>query len=137
MATLYSDLVNSPEQVTLNFRFQSAGGQPSAPDFIVPGLCGVTDVTQAATDGIFTVTFAEKYPVFIGGHGSVMPATNANDQIVKIDVADYSPTAGTLMVHVIGALDTTQVAEAVAADDWVYLSLTFCRRSQLAPTTAI
>lgn len=137
MALLYSDLCNSPEQVVLRFRFQSAGGQPAAPDFLVPGNCGVTDVTQAATDGVFTITFAEKYPVFIGGHGAVMPATNANDQIVKIDVADYSPTAGTLIVHTIGALDTTQVAEAVAADDWVYLELTFCRRSGMAPTVAI
>lgn len=137
MALLYSDLVNSPEQVTLNFRFQSAGGQPTAPDFLVPGNCGVSDITQAATDGIFTITFSEKYPVFIGGHGSVMHATNANDQIVKIDVADYSASAGTLIVQVIGALHDTAVAEAVPADDWVYLSLTFCRRNGMAPTVAV
>ena len=137
MALLFSQVVNAPELVTLKFRFQSNGGQPNAADFMVPGNCGVTSVTQAATDGIWTITFTEKWPVFVGGHGHVMPATNANDQIVKIDVADYSATAGTLIVHTIGALDTTQVAEAVAANDWVYMELTFCRRSGLAPTVAI
>ncbi len=137
MALLYSQLVGSPELVTLKFRFQSNGGQPAAADHLVPGNSGVTSVTQAATDGIWTITFAEKYPVFVGGFGHVLPATNANDQIVKIDVADYSATAGTLIVHTIGALDTTAVAEAVAANDWVYCELTFCRRSGLAPDVSI
>lgn len=133
---LYSDLVNSPEQVTLKFRFQvQAGGADNDPDVILPHKCGVTDVTNEAV-GQYRITFAEKFPVFIGMVGSVLEATPTHDLIVKCDVADYNATNGTLDVYVVGA-DGTTAAEEPADNDWVYCEVTFCRRSELAPSGAI
>lgn len=129
--------VNSPEQVTLKFRFQVNG--TSDPDFIVPANCGVTDVTYAAT-GVYTVTFDEKFPVFIGGRATVMPATPETagnvDFLIGIDVADYSSTAGTLVMYAVG-VDGTTAAEVPEDNSWIYCDLTFCRRSSLAPSGAL
>lgn len=133
MPVLYSDLVNSPEQVTIKFRFQING--TSDPDNVVPALSGVTEVTRTSA-GLFVVTFAEKWPVFIGATGSVLEATQAHDLIVKTSVAGYVPSTGLLTLTVVGA-DGSTAAEDPPDNDWVYVEATFCRRSGLAPSGAI
>jgi hypothetical protein len=133
MLAPYIAQVGNPEQLTLKFRFQINGTDD--PDFIVPGGC-VTDVTQEST-GVFKITFAQKYPVFVGLVGTVLEATPVNDLIVKADVADYDSSAGTLLVSVVGALHDAAAAEDPVDDDWVYLEVTFCTRSTLSPAVAI
>ena len=128
--------VNSPEQVTLKFRFQTSIG--ADPDLILPHKCGVVDITYTATK--YTITFDEKYPVFIGGFAHVMPlapdtATNS-DYVFAISPADYSATNGTLIIYPVG-VDGTTAAEQPADNDWVYCEFTFCRRSALAPSGAL
>lgn len=131
-------LSNAPNLVTLKFRFQVNG--TSAPDALVPANCGVTDVTYDDTPKAFTITFDEKFPVFIGGFCSVMPgapetAGNA-DFLLSMDVADYSSTNGTLVVYSVG-VDGTTAAEVPPDDSWIYCELTFCRRSTQAPSGSI
>lgn len=137
MPTLYSDLVNSPEQITVKFRFQING--TSDPDFIVPALSGVTEVTRTSA-GLFAITFAEKWPVFIGMQARVLPVTAAtNDLTVSCVVTSYSSTTGILSITVSGPVTDylTVAAEDPVDDSWVYVEATFCRRSGLAPSGAI
>lgn len=128
--------VNSPEQVTLKFRFQVGATGGAEPDAIVPANCGVSDVTRDGSAGVYTITFDEKFPVFIGCLGHVMEATPAHDLIVKADVADYDASAGTLIITVVG-VDGGTAAEDVIENDWVYMECTFCRKSNLCPSGAI
>lgn len=129
-------LSGSPELVTLKFRFQVGATGGAEPDFIVPAACGVSGVTRDGSAGVYTITFIEKFPVFIGCLGHVMEATPAHDLIVKADVADYDASAGTLAITVVG-VDGGTAAEDVIENDWVYMEVTFCRRNGLAPTGAI
>lgn len=125
-------LTGSPELVKLSFRFQIDG--TNDPDNVRPAGI-VTDITRTS-DGLFAITFAEKYPVFIGLVGSVLEATPAHDLIVKSSVAAYSSTTGILSVTVVGA-DGSTAAEDPADNDWVYVEATFCRNSTLAPSGSI
>jgi hypothetical protein len=135
--TLYpAPLSGSPELVTLKFRFQVGATGGAEPDFIVPASCGVHGVTRDGSAGLYTITFSEKYPVFIGCLGHVMEATPAHDLIVKADVADYDAALGTLIITVVG-VDGSTAAEDVIENDWVYMEVTFCKRSELAPSGAI
>ncbi len=129
-------LSGSPELVTLKFRFQAGAAAGAEPDFIVPAYCGVSGVTRDGSAGLYTISFIEKYPVFIGLVGTVLEATPAHDLIVKADVADYDATAGTLIITIVG-VDGGTAAEDVIENDWVYLEVTFCRRNGLAPVGAI
>ncbi len=126
---------NSPEQVTLKFRFQSAGAATNAPDFIVPASCGVDSITHAST-GVYAIQFSEKFPVFLGMVATVLEATEVNDYVIKCGVGDYDTATGILTVTCVG-LDGSVAAEAVVDNDWVYMEVTFCRRSAMAPTGAI
>lgn len=135
--TLYPlHYVNSPEQVTVKFRFQAAAAGGDDPDFIVPHLCGVTDVVRNATAGQYEITFAEKFPVFIGMVGTVLEAEETNDFVVKCGAGDYDSSTGVLTVQVVG-LDGAVADEDVVENDWVYIEATFCRKSALAPSGAI
>lgn len=135
--TLYpAPLSGSPELVTLKFRFQAGATGGAEPDFIVPGGVPVTDVVRNATAGQYEITFAEMYPVFVGMVGTVLEAEETHDLIVKCGAGDYDATTGVLTVQVVGA-DGSTADEDVVENDWVYLEVTFCRRSQLAPTVAI
>ncbi len=129
-------LSGSPELVTLKFRFQVAATGGAEPDFIVPASCGVSDVTRDGSAGLYTITFDEKFPVFLGLVGTVLEATPAHDFIVKADIADYDAAAGTLIITVVG-VDGGTAAEDVIENDWVYLEVTFCRRSAMAPSGAL
>lgn len=138
MPTLYSDLVSSPELVTHKFRFQI--NSTNDPDAILPALSGVTDVTRTSA-GVFAITFAQKYPVFIGATGAVMSVTAGQVSyglIVQTTPGSYSTTTGILTVHVVDPYaDATPAAVDPTDDDWVYLEVTFCRKSQLAPSGSI
>lgn len=130
--------VNSPEQVTLKFRFQSAGTGTTDPDFIVPANCGVVDIDQSAA-GVWAITLDEKFPVFIGLTGSVMAASGVGLGLaVQAAVADYVPSTGVLTVRTVDPYtDATPAAADVADNDWVYVEATFCRVSVLAPSGAL
>lgn len=130
--------VNSPEQVTLKFRFQSAGTGTTDPDFIVPANCGVTDIDQSAA-GVWAITLTEKYPVFIGLTGHVMCASGVGlGQIVQAAVADYVASTGVLTVRTVDPYtDASPAAADIADNDWVYIEATFCRKSNMAPSGAI
>lgn len=133
--------VNSPEQVTLKFRFQING--VSDPDAIVPANCGVTDVTRTS-EGLFAITLDEKFPVFIGATGTVM-GTGATSlgMVVQCAPGDYVASTGVLSVSTIDpseagtAPETTGAVDDPTDNDWVYIEATFCRKSGLAPSGSI
>jgi hypothetical protein len=129
-------LSGSPELVTLKFRFQVGATGGAEPDAIVPAACGVSDVIRNGTTGQYEVTFDEKFPVFIGMVGTVLEAEETHDLIVKCGAGDYSSSTGVLTVQVVG-LDGSTADEDVVENDWVYLEVTFCRRSTLAPSGTI
>lgn len=136
MLAPYIAQVGNPAQLTLKFRFQVNG--TSDPDALLPGGC-VTDVVRLDV-GSFEIAFAQKYPVFVGGDAKVLPATATSNLRCTIDVADYSPTTGKLIVNVVGptaAGDTTAVAAEPVDDDWVYCEVTFCTSSDLSNSVAI
>lgn len=125
--------VNSPNQVTCKFRFQING--TSDPDNVVPGNTCVTEVTRTSA-GLFVITFAEKFPVFLGAVGAVLESTQAHDLICKFSVGGYDASTGLLTMTVVGA-DGSTAAEDPADNDWVYIEATFCRNSTQAPSAAI
>lgn len=129
----YLAQTTSPELVRVCFRFQING--TSDPDALFPSAQGVTNVVRDSA-GVFTITFAEKWPALLGCVGMVMEATPAHDLIVKADLADYSSTNGTLAVTVVGA-DGSSAAEDPPDNDWVYLECTFCRRNNLQASGSI
>ena len=133
----YLQMVQAPELITIKARIQSAGAAATAPDFQVPA--GTFAVATLASTGLYTVTLREKYPVFVGGQGTVMTAiagVGTADLQVVFDVAGYNATTGVLTFSVVGADGGTAI-EDVPDNDWIYLELTFCRRSGLAPTGAL
>lgn len=133
----YFGLTTSPETVTLKFRFQING--TSDPDACLPAFQGVSDVTRNAA-GVFDVTFTEKYPTYIGHTGSVMGDSGATLGLIVqgSDPADYSSTTGVLRVRTVDTYTDATPAPADPVDnDWVFLEVTFCRRSNLCPSGSI
>jgi hypothetical protein len=130
-------MVSSPELVTVKFRFQIEG--TSDPDNLFPGYQGVTNVVRDGAAGKFIVTFAEKYPAFVGCVGTVMGDSDASlGLVVQAHVGDYSATAGTLTVYTVDTYsDATPAAADPVDEDWVYLECTFCRYSNMQQTQAI
>jgi hypothetical protein len=130
----YIPLVQAPELITLKFRLQYTSGGEA--DFQVPAY-SILDAT-AETNGVYTLTMNEKYPVFVGGFGHYMCAAEDNAFIVNILPTDYVSSTGVLTVTLFtDDGDGTYTAENGVDDDWVYFELTFCRRSTLCPTGAI
>jgi hypothetical protein len=131
-------MVQAPELITIKARIQSAGAT-TAPDFQVPA--GTFAAATNTVAGVYTVTLREKYPTFVGGIGSVLtaigtPGTSTADLVVVFDAAGYDSTTGVLTFTVVGA-DGGTAAEDVPDNDWIYLELTFCRRSTLCPSGAL
>lgn len=121
-------LSGTPEQATLDFRFQING--TSDPDFLVGCEGLVSDVVRAGV-GDFDITFGVKYPTMLTCHVTV--ADSVGD-MVGFDVG-YNSATGVLSIN---TFDTETPAAADPTDDsWVHVSVTFCRRSQMAPTVAI
>lgn len=135
----YLQMVNAPEVVTVKGRIQSAGAATNPPDFQVPA--GTFVSATHATTGVYTVKLPIKYPRFIGGIGSVhtaigTPGTSTADLLVVFDVAGYDATTGILTFTVVGA-DGGTAAEAVPDNDWIYLELTFSRKTVLNQSGAL
>ena len=124
-----------PEVVAVVFRFQAAAAGGAEPDFQVPAG-SVANVTRDGSAGLYSITFKEKYPVFLGVMGTVLEATPANDLIVKAGVASYSATTGVLQLTIVGA-DGTTAAEDVTDNDWVFVVAYFGRRTALGNTGPI
>lgn len=123
-----------PEVVAVVFRFQAGAAGGAEPDFQVPAGA-VRNVIRGASAGLYTITFNEKYPVFLGLVGSVHEADPVNDFDVKADIADYDASAGTLDVYVVG-YDGAVAAEDVVEDDWVFIVAYFMRVKTLAYNAA-
>ena len=123
-----------PEVVAVVFRFQVGAAGGAEPDFQVPAGA-VSNVTRDGSAGLYTITFREKYPVFLGMVGSVLEATPAHDLFPKADIADYDAAAGTLQITVVGA-DGATAAEDVIENDWVFLTVYFMRVKTLAYSAA-
>ncbi len=127
-------LAGSPETVTLKFRLQYTSG--ALADFQLPAY-SIASNTRTSM-GLYTLTLNEFFPVFIGGTGTVMGPTEANDSKVVIDPDDYVPSTGVLTYRVMDDDgDGTPALADVPDNEWVYFELTFCRRSGLAPVGAI
>lgn len=136
--------VTSPEQVTLKFRAQFV--TDAAPDFQVPA--GSISTLTRTSEGLYVMTLQEKYPCFIGGHGTVMVAAasvlTAAAHRVFIDPADYVASTGVLTFRTgwadpddAGAAGAAVALADIANNDWVYFELTFGKVSTVAPTGAI
>lgn len=138
MRAPYMETVTSPELVVVKFRFQING--TSDPDAILPKYQGVTEITRTSA-GVFAITFAEKFPVFLGMVGNVMSVTAGQVSyglIVQTTPGSYSATTGILTVHVVDPYaDATPAAVDPTDDNWVYLQCTFCRRNGLVPSGSI
>lgn len=119
-----------PEVVAVVFRFQAGAAGGAEPDFQVPAGA-VANVTRDGSAGLYSITFNEKYPVFLGLVGSVHEATPVNDLNIKADIADYSATTGVLTISVVG-YDGAVAAEDVVEDDWVFIVAYFMRVQTLA-----
>ncbi len=128
-------LTNEGNLVTLRFRLQYTSADKA--DFVVPA--GAIASNTHTSTGLYTLTLNEFYPVFVGGHATVMTAiagAATADLRVSLDVAGYVPSTGVLTYNVVGQ-DGTSALEDVPDNDWVYFELTFARRSTGAPTGAI
>lgn len=123
-------MASGPEVVAVVFRFQVGATGGAEPDFQVPAGA-VSNVTRDGSAGVYTITFNEKYPVFLGMVGSVHEATPAHDLFPKADVADYDADAGTLAITVVG-MDGATAAEDVIENDWVFIVAYFMRVKALA-----
>lgn len=134
MLAPYLQMTTSPETVVVRFRFQING--TSDPDFLVPHAQGVIDIARTGA-GVFAITFADKYPVFIGASGYVMAGViAASHQLIPVGgPAAYVASTGVLTLSSLD-LDTPAVTEPTD-NDWAYVEAVFCRRSTLAPSGAI
>lgn len=135
-------LTQAPELVTLKFRLQYVTDDEA--DFQKPA--GSIASNSRTSEGLYTMTLNEKYPVFLGGFGHVMVAAanvvTASSHYVALDVADYVATTGVLTYRTLwhdhaGASTGPGVLADVPNDAWVYFELTFCRKSGLCPSGAL
>lgn len=97
MLAPFAGLVNGPEQLEVNFRFQV--NSTSDPDNVLPKYQGVSDVTRVS-EGLFDITFTEKYPVFIMASGSILAASASG---VKVEPVSYTASTGVLRVRCLNA----------------------------------
>lgn len=113
--------------VTKKFRFQING--TSDPDFQCPAGA-VKDVVRNGV-GVFTVYLPNGFRplTMLGLVGEVLEATPAHDLKVKADLADFSASAGTFQITIVGT-DGSTAAEDPVDNDWVYLEVTFAFREK-------
>lgn len=132
-------LTQAPELVTLRFRLQYV--TDAVPDFQRPA--GSVASNTRTSEGLYTMTLNEKYPVLIGAVAHVMPAS-ANYATLgglrcTVDVADYVASTGVLTYRTgwgDGAGTGAMTLADVADNDWVYFELTFSRKHDLSPVGA-
>lgn len=131
---------NLLRSVKLQFRLQYAADVKA--DFVVPA--GAISSNTRTSEGLYTLTLNQAYPLFVGGHGHVMVAAasvlTASNHRVCIDPADYNAATGVLTYRTgwtDGAAGAALVLADIADNDWVYFELTFMYYSGQAPTGAI
>lgn len=131
---------NAPNTVTLRFRLQYAADVKA--DFQLPA--GSIASNTRTSEGLYTMTLNQFYPVFLGGRGEVMVLASsyltAAGHRVSIDVADYVATTGVLTYRTgwaDGAAGAAMVLADIADNDWVYFELTFGRVSTQNPVGAL
>lgn len=128
------------QQIGLRFRLQYVTDLKA--DFQVPA--GAIASNTRSGEGVYTMTFNKKYPVFVGGEASVMTVAASYATVaghfVSIDVADYNATTGVLTYRTgwtDGAAGAAMVPADIPNDAWVYFDLCFCDRSTMSPTGAL
>ena len=121
-------------QIMVRFRMQFTTNEEA--DFVVPA--GAVLSNNWTSTGLYDVTMAKKYPVFVGGTATIMGPTEANDSKVVIDPADYVASTGVLTYRVMDDDgDGTPALADVPDNEWVYFELCFCDRSTMSPTGAL
>lgn len=121
-------LSGTPEEICLRFRFQING--TSNPDFLVGCQGLISDVVRDDV-GDFSVVFNLKYSTMVNCHITVEDSVG---DMIGVPVS-WTGSTGTLALT---TFDTETPAAADPTDDsWVHVTLTLCRRSQLAPTVAV
>lgn len=134
MRSGYCDTTTSPEIERVVFRFLING--TSNPDSLRPGFQGVTDVARTGA-GLFTVTFENKYPVFIGMTGSVIGASvGMTVEPVGVPETAYTASAGTLAIRTV-VQDGSPAAGDPTDNDWVFCECYFARRNNMHAAVAI
>jgi hypothetical protein len=125
----YPGLRGGPEEVTLNFRFQINGTSDPDAFFGSGGL--VTDIVRDAA-GEFTITLDKNYRF-----ANVINCFVASEDLgVDGYYVAWTQSTGALQVSTIA--DAAATTEADPTDDtWVHVSVTFCRRSDLASSQSI
>lgn len=134
MSSLTGPLFGGPDEVLKSFRFQVNG--TSDPDFQVPA--GAVDDVVLTSTGLFTITLpqAERYPVMITGRASVQSAAASGGDTIGIvaTVVSYTAATGVLIVR---TENHAGAADDPADDNWVHVSVLFCRKTVLAPAGAV
>jgi hypothetical protein len=126
----YPGLRGGPEEVTVNFRFQIDGTSDPDAFFGSGGL--VTDIVRDGA-GAFSITLDKNYAFtnVVCAHVSVED---------DLDVAGkYISWTGSTRVLVVNTVvhDGSPAAGDPADDSWVHVSVTFCRRTNLATSQSI
>lgn len=125
---------NLLRSVNLKFRLQYTSGGEA--DFQVPA--GAIASNTYTSTGLYTLTLNQAFPTFIGGTGTIMGPTEANDAKVVIDPADYDPATGILTYRVMDDDgDGTPALADVPDNEWVFFDLTFMYYSGQAPVGAL
>lgn len=138
MLAPYMMMSDTPETVKLCFRFQvDEDGSPGDPDSVLPAGI-VQDIVRSGA-GAFTITLNQfcRWPVLIGVSGSVMSSTvGATVEAAGDPATAYNAATGALLVRTV-IQDGTPAAGAIADNTWVYVEVTFGRRTSLAQAAAI
>lgn len=126
----YPGLRGGPEEVTLNFRFQINGTSDPDAFFGSGGL--VTDVVRDGV-GAFTITLDANYRFtnVITCHVSAEDDLDVTGRYIS-----WTQSTGALVVNTVQH-DGTPAAADPADDTWVHVSVTFCRRANLASSQSI
>lgn len=118
-----------PEQVHLDFRFQTSSG--ADPDAVVGGAGLIDDITNSS--GVYTITLAKEYRYST----LVRCLAGVEDDVSHTaQYTSYDSSTGALVVTAV-LQDGTPAAGEPADNKWVHVSAVLCRRSGLAPTEAI
>ena len=126
----YPGLRGGPEEVTLNFRFQINGTSDPDAFFGSGGL--VTDVVRGGV-GAFTITLDSNYRFtnVLTCHVSAEDDLDVTGRYIS-----WTQATGALVVNTV-LHDGTPAAADPADDTWIHVSVTFCRRSDLASSQSI
>ncbi len=127
----YPGLRGGPEEVTFNFRFQGAAAGANNPDFFFGSGGLVTGITRDLT-GEYSITFdkAFRFEDVVVCHVSPEADTFGGKFV------SWTQATGVLEVATV-VQDGSSIPGDITEDTWVHVSLTLCRRTELAQLQAI